>query len=236
MTTNAKIQFRRDTAANWTAADPTLLSGEIGLETDTGAIKIGDGATAWTSLGYFLPGGSVSDADYGDIVVTSSGTVWSIDTGVLDTTNVAGSALTGADLEFVTGTAGASGTFAEWNGDGDLVEASYIPARLTPQINTQTGTTYTLVLADAGKIVEMNNAGANTLTIPTNASVAFPTGTIINITQYGAGATTIEGDTGVTLNGVSAGSGAMDAQYAGVALYKRGTDEWIAQGGIGTVA
>ena len=42
-------------------------------------------------------------------------------------------------------------------------------------INTQTGTTYTLALADKGKIVEMNNASANTLTIPTNASVAFPT-------------------------------------------------------------
>ena len=54
----AKIQIRRDTAANWTSADPTLSSGEIGFETDTGQIKIGDGATAWTSLAYFAVSGA----------------------------------------------------------------------------------------------------------------------------------------------------------------------------------
>ncbi len=46
------IQFRRDTAANWTSNNPTLALGEVGLETDTNAYKIGDGATAWTSLNY----------------------------------------------------------------------------------------------------------------------------------------------------------------------------------------
>lgn len=43
---------RRDTAANWTAANPTLASGEFGYETDTGKLKLGDGATAWNSLPY----------------------------------------------------------------------------------------------------------------------------------------------------------------------------------------
>ncbi len=47
------IQIRRDTAALWTSANPTLASGELGLETDTGKIKIGDGSTAWTSLAYY---------------------------------------------------------------------------------------------------------------------------------------------------------------------------------------
>ena len=47
-----RIQLRRDTAANWTSADTTLAAGEIGIETDTDQFKIGDGATAWTSLGY----------------------------------------------------------------------------------------------------------------------------------------------------------------------------------------
>lgn len=50
-----QIQLRRDTAANWTAANPTLAEGEIGLETDTDQIKIGDGATTWTALAYYLP-------------------------------------------------------------------------------------------------------------------------------------------------------------------------------------
>lgn len=52
MAGNTLLQLRRDTAANWTSANPTLLAGEIGYETDTKRQKIGDGSTAWTSLGY----------------------------------------------------------------------------------------------------------------------------------------------------------------------------------------
>jgi len=47
-----QIQLRNDTAANWTSNDPTLAVGEIGIETDTDLFKLGDGATAWTALGY----------------------------------------------------------------------------------------------------------------------------------------------------------------------------------------
>lgn len=47
-----QIQLRIDTAANWTATDPTLLSGEFGIESNTGYIKQGDGSTAWTNLSY----------------------------------------------------------------------------------------------------------------------------------------------------------------------------------------
>ena len=58
------IQIRRDTAANWTSANPTLAQGELGLETDTSKIKAGNGSTAWTSLGYLIDtGGYVSYAD-----------------------------------------------------------------------------------------------------------------------------------------------------------------------------
>ena len=48
----AIIQFRRDTAANWTSHNPTMAVGEIGYESDNEKYKIGDGSTAWTSLGY----------------------------------------------------------------------------------------------------------------------------------------------------------------------------------------
>ena len=47
-----KIQFRRDTAAQWTTHNPTLLAGEIGIETDTYRFKLGDGTTAWSGLNY----------------------------------------------------------------------------------------------------------------------------------------------------------------------------------------
>lgn len=57
-----QIQFRNDTAANWTSANPTLAVGEMGIETDTDKFKIGDGSTAWTSLGY----GGIQGADGAD--------------------------------------------------------------------------------------------------------------------------------------------------------------------------
>ena len=48
------IQIRRDTAANWTSANPILAQGELGAETDTSKIKIGDGTTVWASLSYLI--------------------------------------------------------------------------------------------------------------------------------------------------------------------------------------
>lgn len=51
----SRVQLRRDTQANWTTANPTLVAGEIGFETDTGLFKIGTGSAAWSSLGYEGP-------------------------------------------------------------------------------------------------------------------------------------------------------------------------------------
>lgn len=57
MAGNARIQIRRDTAANWTAANPVLALGEIGFETDTNKLKVGNGVATWTALAY-IAGGS----------------------------------------------------------------------------------------------------------------------------------------------------------------------------------
>lgn len=92
-------------------------------------------------------------------------------------------------------------------------------------INTRTAS-YTLILSDKNiKIVEMNVASANNLTVPPNSSVAFPIGTRIDVVQYGAGVTTIVAGAGVTIR--SAGTLVLDGQYAAATLYKRGTDEWV---------
>ena len=96
--------------------------------------------------------------------------------------------------------------------------------------NAQTGTSYTLVLADAGKLVTLNNAAAITLAIPANASVALPLGTRIDLLQYGAGQVTV-GGAGVTIR--SSGSRLkLSGQYAGATLWKKGTDEWVLIGDI----
>ena len=96
--------------------------------------------------------------------------------------------------------------------------------------NRQTAS-YTLVLSDADKLVEMNVSTANNLTIPLNSSVAFPTGTQIVLAQYGAGQTTIVATSGVTVRS----SGAklkLTGQYSGATLIKIGTDEWYLFGDI----
>lgn len=96
--------------------------------------------------------------------------------------------------------------------------------------NRQTAS-YTLVLSDADKLVEMNVGSANNLTIPLNSSVAFPTGTQILLAQYGAGQTTIVATSGVTIRS-NGGKLKLNVQYSGATLVKIGTDEWYLFGDI----
>ena len=110
-------------------------------------------------------------------------------------------------------------------------------AESIPNIVAKTAS-YTLALTDRDSIQEIDSTlGAVVITIPTNAAVAFPVGTIINFTNIdNTSAISIAGDTGVTLNGVSAGSGTFNGTlYEGVTLYKRATNEWVVQGAIGAV-
>jgi len=102
-------------------------------------------------------------------------------------------------------------------------------ARQNITLNAQTGTTYTLVLTDNGRLVTLSNASAITLTVPTNASVAFATGAIINLQQIGAGQVTVAGDTGVTVTGTGT---KLRAQYSAAALVKTGTDSWTLIGDL----
>ena len=96
--------------------------------------------------------------------------------------------------------------------------------------NRQTAS-YTLVLSDADKLVEINNASANNLTVPLNSSVAFSTGTQILLAQYGAGQTTIVATSGVTIRSNGAKL-KLNAQYSGATLIKIDTNEWYLFGDI----
>lgn len=97
--------------------------------------------------------------------------------------------------------------------------------------NAQTGTSYTLALADAGKVVERNNASANTTTVPPNSSVAFPIGTLIEVYQGLAGTSTIVAGAGVTIRS-RGGSLVSAGQYATLGLRKRAADEWVLAGDL----
>ena len=105
------------------------------------------------------------------------------------------------------------------------------PNAATMAVNTQTGTAYTLELADAGNCVEMNNAAANTVTIPPNSTIAYGVGTTILIRQMGAGQTTLVAGSGVTVRNPH-GTLKLFKQYTSVALHKRATDEWCIEGNL----
>jgi len=124
-----------------------------------------------------------------------------------------------------------------------LTELSYVKG-VTSTIQTQIDTkqnklksfnrqtsSYTLVLSDADKLVEMNVATANNLTIPLNSSVAYAIGTQIDVVQYGAGQTSILATGGVTIRSTNSWL-KINARYGAVTLTKVGADEWYLWGNL----
>ena len=92
------------------------------------------------------------------------------------------------------------------------------------------GTSYTLLLADDGKIVEVNNAAANTLTVSPDSTTNFTVGTQILVIQIGAGQTTLTAGAGVTIN-ATPGLKLRD-QFSSATLIKRAANTWIALGDL----
>jgi len=104
-------------------------------------------------------------------------------------------------------------------------------------ISAKTGTTYTFALVDQPNIlITASNAASQTYSIPTNASVAFPIGSQINIIQIGAGQVTINavtsGTTTVLSTGATAAAPKLRAQYSAATCIKVGTDTWYVVGDI----
>jgi hypothetical protein len=98
---------------------------------------------------------------------------------------------------------------------------------LATETGPQTGN-YTLALTDAFRVVAMNPSDAVTVTVPTDASVAFPIGSVVNIYRASSNAVTIAGASGVTVRN----AGAIAYQHGEVSLRKRATDEWVLSGQV----
>jgi hypothetical protein len=116
---------------------------------------------------------------------------------------------------------------------GQVLTAAELDAVATAMIaiNAQTGTTYTTVLADDGKLITADNASPIALTIPPNSSVAYGIGTQINIMQLGAGQITITAGAGVTLRSSGSKLKTKD-QYAVTTCAKIDTDTWVVVGNL----
>jgi hypothetical protein len=205
-----QIQIRRGTAAQWTSTNPTLASGEQGFETDTGKMKIGNGSTAWTSLAY-LGAGTVTSITAGTGL--SGGTITSTGTIAIDTA-------TTVDLSTAQ----------------TLTNKTLTDPKINLAFNADSGTSYTAVLTDNGKVVTMNNGSGNTFRIPTNASVAFPIGTQLNVLSIGAGQTTINavtsGTTTIQSTGAAPAAPLLRVRYSAATCVKAGTDLWYVFGDI----
>jgi len=274
------------------------------IETDTDKYKIGDGSTAWTSLGYSsLPSTAIADTVVdakGDIVAATAdntvsrlavgtdtyvltadsgeatGLIWAAPTtgditAVVAGTNIGGGATggsatvnlaidaavdmgtdgSGVDVTFHSATAGdnmlwdasdeklvITGTDGQnslevADGDVEITDQLTVSGGLVAplQINAQTGTTYTFVLADAGKMVTSSNASAQTLTVPPNSSVAFDIGTQIMVQNIGSANCTLAQGSGVTINSKDSNK-EIDGQYAAATLIKTATDTWSLIGAL----
>jgi len=190
---------------------------------DTDLVK--DGAAAIRTLGNSI------DTSFVDLKGGTTGQILSKASNTdLDYTWIANDQGDITEVQAGTGISVASGT-----GPIPVVSFDY-RAGSAVTLNAQTAT-YTVVLTDADqKLVTMSVAGANDFQIPTNASVAFPIGTVINVIQIGAGQTTIKavtsGTTTISSTGASAIAPKLRAQFSAASCIKVATDTWYVVGDI----
>jgi hypothetical protein len=234
------IQIKRGTASAWTSANTVLAAGEVGFETDTKKMKVGDGSTAWTSLTYTVTDGDISAVTAGTGLSgggNSGAVTLAVDTDTVATltgTQTLTNKTIDAASNTLTGVTTLTGTQTLTN--KTLTSPEINDPKLNLTLNAQTGTTYTFVLSDNGKLVTASNASDQTYSIPTNANVAFPVGSQINIIQIGAGQVTLNavtsGTTTVASTGEAAAAPKLRAQYSSATCIKVANDLWYAVGDI----
>jgi len=238
-----------------TTADPTnprvdLVCATVNDAYYTGALnnvilQVVAGTPAGSPVAPALPANSITLATVAVGAGATSLTNANItDTRVLVTTNipevgdisavVAGTGLSGGGSSGSVTLSIDTGVTADLTTAQTLTNKSLTSPLINLGINAQTGTTYTTVLADNGKLITQTNASPITTTIPPFSSVAYPVGAQLNFVQYGAGKVTFAEGVGVTISstGATATAPELRAQYSSATAICVAQDDWLIAGDI----
>lgn len=194
-----QLQLRRGTAALWTSTNPTLLQGEFGFETDTGAIKMGDGSTAWTGLPYYSTkirtaagAPSTSLGVVGDLYINSTnGDLW-LKTGVATYTQqgslqgpqgIQGPSITNGDKGYVTVTGSGSGIYRSTSpravgaaGDGTTNDRAHFVT-----LDTNLPANYGIEVVNGRYLIGSNLTITRPLEFGSGGRIVVPTGVTVTI-------------------------------------------------------
>jgi Major tropism determinant N-terminal domain len=227
-----QIQYRNDTAANWTSANPILLSGEIGYETNTKLMKIGDGTTAWVSLAYFPSSASITSGAISGVTINNSviggttpaaGTFTTLNstTGAVNATVGATTPTTGAFTKITTSAGTLTVQPILMNAGTNLttpvagsVEYDGVVGYMTPTANTRgVWMTEQFILQTANYTLTSTTAAQQIFNATTNGAVTLPLGTFEFECQF-------------NLSSMSATSGSFGFAIGGTATL--GAQYWVA--------
>jgi hypothetical protein len=221
-----------NSGATWTIDNSAVTNAKVATGID--AAKIADGTVSNAEFQYI--GGLTSDAqtqiDSKQATLVSGTNIKTINsTSLLGSGNISVAPASGIDATAIGSGSVSNTEFGYLDGVTSAIQTQ-LDSKTAKLITTNRQTaSYTLVLGDADKLVEINNASANNLTVPPNSSVAFSTGTQILLAQYGAGQTTVVAGSGVTIRS-NGGKLKLSAQYSGATLIKIASDEWYLFGDI----
>jgi hypothetical protein len=235
--------FASSSARSSGVSSPT--EGMVSYLKDTNAIEYYDGSS-WGGIGDITAVTAGTNID----VTSGTGPVPSVALAI-DAAVSMGSDGSGVDVTFYSSTAGdtmlwdaseeklvITGTNGQnslevADGDVSITDSLTVSGGLVAplQINAQTGTTYTFVIGDAGKLVTSSNGSAQTITIPPNSSVAFAIGTQIMVQNLGSANATLAQGSGVTIQSKDSNK-EIDGQYAAATCIKTATDTWSLIGAL----
>ena len=225
MAVGTRMQQRRGLASEWSTSDYVLAEGEIGVTTDTGIVKVGDGVNGWNDLdpilgSQYLPIlGTAANSDLlGGVSVDSLVKV--ADTSVNPTNNSYVKRTADGGVKVTDATEATEATSLQQQ------TAAIVDARKFLFSRTITANA-TLALTDISKMIAVNHASVTTqivVTLPRNSDVAIPIGSYIDIVAVGNGGVKVTPYDGtVGLNGRSN----VMPQFGAIRLIKNDTDQWI---------